>query len=392
MAHELSRQALYDLVWSKAKTEVAKGFGVSDVAVGKACKKANIPVPRRGYWAMREAQQRRLRTPLPARGLGQSDTVTIGQQRGWWPQEPIGELPPPPEFSEPMEAVIRRAQQMAGKVTVPRNLDRPHLLVTKLLEQDEQRRQKVAESKYYWDKPRFEAPAAVRRLRLINAVFLALARAGCRPDYGGQDAEELFAHVGDQLVQFVIVPVKKGKHYDRMFGDEAFSARLPLRLSIETRVDPPPGLGKEWQDTDKQRLESVIQEAVISIVAFGEVHYRANAISHHEWLVERKHDQEEAIRKARELAERQKREAQLKKEQERRQRLFVQARNWKQAADIREFVAAVREHNDVQAHSEALEAWASWALSEAKALDPLCKPLTDLLRSDDEEVSERQGE
>lgn len=379
MAHELPRQALYDLVWSKAKTEVAKDFGVSDVAVGKACKKANIPVPPRGYWAMREAQRRRLRIPLPARGLGQSDTVTIGQQRGWWPQEPIGELPPPPEFSEPLDAVIRRVQQMAGKVTVPRSLDQPHLLVAKLLEQDEQRRQKVAESKYYWDKPRFEAPAAIRRLRLINALFLALARAGCRPDYRGHDADELFAHVGDQFVRFVIVPVKKGKQYDRMFGDEASSARLPLRLSIESRVDPPPGIGKEWQDTDQQRLESVIQEAVVSIVAFGEVHYRANAISHHEWLVERKHDQEEAIHKARELALRQKREAQLKREQERRQRLFVQARNWRQAADVRAFVAAVREHNEAQLQPGDVEAWAAWALAEADALDPLSASLSDLL-------------
>jgi hypothetical protein len=392
MAHELSRQALYDLVWSKAKTEAAKDFGVSDVAVGKACKKANIPVPPRGYWAMREAQRLRLRIPLPARGLGQSDTVTIGQQRGWWPQEPIGELPPPPEFPEPMDAVVQRAKQMAGKVTVPRNLDRPHLLVAKLLEHDEQRRQKVAESKYHWDKPRFEAPAAIRRLRLINALFLALARAGCRPDYRGNDADELFAHVGDQFVRFVIVPIKKSKHYDRILGDDSPSARLPLRLSIESPVDPPPGLGKEWQDTDQQRLESIIPEAVVSILAFGEVHYRANAISHHEWLEERKHDQEEAIRKAGELAERQKREAQLKREQERRQRLFVQARNWRQAADVRAFVAAVREHNEAQRHSADLEAWAVWALAEADSLDPLSAPLTDLLGPADAERPDTAAE
>lgn len=379
MAHELSRQALYDLIWSKAKTEVAKNFGVSDVALGKACKKANIPVPPRGYWAMRDAQQRRVRLPLPARGLGQSDTVTIGRPRGWWPQEPIGELPPPPEFSEPLESVIQQARQLAGKVTVPRNLDNPHHLVAKLLEEDEQRRQKVAESRYYWDKPRFEAPAALRRLRLINALFLTLSKSGFRPDYHGKDAEDLYAHVGDQMVRFVIEPVRKSKLHDRMFGDEAASARLPLRLSVESRVECPPGIDKEWQDSDKLKLEAAIPSAVVSILVFGEVHYRANAINHHEWLVERKHDQEEAIRKARELAERQKREAQLKKEQERRQRLFVQARNWKQAADVREFVAAARKHAEAGNNPEALEAWASWALSEAEALDPLNASLDDLL-------------
>lgn len=368
MAQEFSRQALYDLVWSKAKTEVAKDLSISDVALGKICKKANIPVPPRGFWAARDAQKRPARLPLPARGFGQNDTVTIGQERNWYRDEPIGDVPPPPEFSESMETVVERARQLVGRVTVPRNLDRPHHLVTKLLAKDEVRRQKAAESGYFWDKPRFEAPAAQRRLRLINTLFLVLSRVGCRPDCGGKEADQLYAHVGDQLVRFAIVPVKRGKQYDSMFGDEAASPRLPLRLVIECTMDPPPGTGKEWQDADKQSLETVISEAVVSILVFAEAHYRGGALYRHHRLLERKLEQEEAIRKAKELAEQQKREAELKRQQERRQHLFVQARNWKQAADVREFVAAALQCAESRQH---LEEWASWALSEADALDPL---------------------
>jgi hypothetical protein len=47
----LTRQSLYDLVWSKPMTEVAKGFGISDVALAKRCRAVDIPVPPRGYWA-----------------------------------------------------------------------------------------------------------------------------------------------------------------------------------------------------------------------------------------------------------------------------------------------------------------------------------------------------
>jgi hypothetical protein len=47
----LTRQSLYDLVWSKPMTEVAKSFGISDVALAKRCRAVNIPVPPRGYWA-----------------------------------------------------------------------------------------------------------------------------------------------------------------------------------------------------------------------------------------------------------------------------------------------------------------------------------------------------
>lgn len=383
MATEIARQALYDLVWSKAKTQVAKDLEISDVALGKICKKANIPVPPRGYWRMRDAQQQRVKIALPVRGLGQNDTVTIGPRRSWWSQEPIGELPPPPQFSEPIDSVIQRAQQLVGKIIVPPSLESPHHLVAKLLEEDEQRRQKVAESRFYWDKPRFVAPAARRRLRLINALFLALSTAGFRPGYRGKDADELYAHVGDQLVGFAIEPLRKGKHQDRMFGDEAASARLPLQLSIESHVDSPPDVAKEWQDTDQPKLESALREVVVSILVFGELHYRAHTVHHHEWLVQRKRDQEEAARKAKELAERQILEARLKWEQERRDRLFSYAKNWKRAADIRYFVAAVRRHQDAIHHPEDLEVWAQWAISEADAIDPLSGSLGDVFKDPD---------
>ena len=51
MATTVTRQELYDAIWSEAKTTVAKRFGVSDVALGKACRNANIPTPPVGYWA-----------------------------------------------------------------------------------------------------------------------------------------------------------------------------------------------------------------------------------------------------------------------------------------------------------------------------------------------------
>ena len=47
----MSRRDLYDLVWSKPMIELAKGFGVSDVALAKRCRAVGVPVPPRGYWA-----------------------------------------------------------------------------------------------------------------------------------------------------------------------------------------------------------------------------------------------------------------------------------------------------------------------------------------------------
>ena len=46
---------LTKLVWEMPTISVAKMFGVSDVAVGKRCKKLRIQKPGRGYWTKRNA-------------------------------------------------------------------------------------------------------------------------------------------------------------------------------------------------------------------------------------------------------------------------------------------------------------------------------------------------
>lgn len=47
---QVSKADLEALVWEKPTTQVAKIFGVSDVAVAKRCKKLGVKKPPRGYW------------------------------------------------------------------------------------------------------------------------------------------------------------------------------------------------------------------------------------------------------------------------------------------------------------------------------------------------------
>src|SRR4051812_11136576 len=62
---ELSREELYDLIWSSPATKVAADFGISDVAVHKRCIRQNVPRPSRGYWAKLAAGWKLPKKPLP---------------------------------------------------------------------------------------------------------------------------------------------------------------------------------------------------------------------------------------------------------------------------------------------------------------------------------------
>lgn len=47
---KLTRKQLYDLVWSKPLTKLAKEYAISDTGLRKIYKKHNIPLPKLGHW------------------------------------------------------------------------------------------------------------------------------------------------------------------------------------------------------------------------------------------------------------------------------------------------------------------------------------------------------
>jgi hypothetical protein len=73
----LSREDLYELVWSKPMLELAKDFGISDRGLAKRCKLLGIPVPGRGYWARVDAGQAPYRPKLPKREEKWSDQSAL---------------------------------------------------------------------------------------------------------------------------------------------------------------------------------------------------------------------------------------------------------------------------------------------------------------------------
>lgn len=57
------RERLYQEVWTEPTQKVAARYGISDVALSKACRQLQIPKPPRGYWAKKSAGQAVPRRP-----------------------------------------------------------------------------------------------------------------------------------------------------------------------------------------------------------------------------------------------------------------------------------------------------------------------------------------
>jgi hypothetical protein len=385
MFHTFTRQELFDLVWSAPTRTVAKQLGISDVGLAKACRRSDLLLPPRGYWAKLAAGKQVRKPHLPPRGPGMSDRIVLGQSRWNWGSEPVDLSTPDtpiPTFSETLDDLARRLRQQIGRVQRTHDLQAAHPRILKLLEADEQRRARQREAPYLTSEaPVFETPFEQRRLRLLNSLLRSLDRVGVSVSIDGLEARTLIAHVADYSVSFTLDAASKaGAHGNPQKGRLGL-LRCQL-MSLCGGTEPI----ESWADTEEQRLETRLADIVVAIVVHGERVCRGSAYLYREWVIKRKAELVAEQRRKEEERQRLERERLERLEKARVARLLSQARALKEAQEIRAYVAAVQ---DLQPTLEnplnqtELQHWVAWSLSQANRIDPVLNGSFRTLRCDD---------
>lgn len=375
MAKRLSRKQLYELVWSEPMKILAPRFGISDVALKKACARAEIPTPGLGHWAKKAARKTTLEVALGERPPGMGDEVVVGAGVGYWhsgrsEEELLAALPPPPEFEEPIERVRERIAKTVGKVTVPREVRIWHPAVDRLLKEDEQRRERQRASSFSssWDAPLFDTAFERRRLRVLNTLVLAAGIMNGRPSISDREGRSIHFSFYQQQVGIRVDRLKRPKHR----GNAANSADADeVKLSLAILQSPSSeNIRIGWQDDEQGRVETRITEIAIQIILTAELQYREGTIRNYEWRVRRKAELEEEERERKRQAERAERERQKRLEQARIDRLLKSAANFQQACEIRKYVEAIRaaQRDNSGCSQEELERWSQWALAQAERI------------------------
>jgi hypothetical protein len=73
----LTRADLFERVWSVPVQRLAKGWGLSDRGLAKACASLRIPVPPRGYWAKLQHGRSVGRPHLPVLQPGEAEEIVV---------------------------------------------------------------------------------------------------------------------------------------------------------------------------------------------------------------------------------------------------------------------------------------------------------------------------
>lgn len=371
---------LIAFAWSAPMRDLAAKVGLSDVGLKKLLKGFGVVTPPQGHWNRVHAGRKVPGPPkAPHRRPGETGRILLDSRFAPFIAQatPIPATGPfaTPEAPEDLEELRATELKALGRLVTPRTLESYHPGLKDILQKEERRRQKVANSSWHWDEPRFDNPLDQRRLKLFNGILLALAKRGHGGDASATDTEiSARAWIGSTSLGLSLEIV--GKHrtivsrgYRR--PDPALPANTPLILRVKPGFDRE--VGDSWQDEDGCRVESRIAEIAAALIVAGEAKFR-----------QRLHEDEE--RAEQERIERERKAEETRRERERRRLERIRQLNEQRvtdlrtsgellraARDLRALVAKVREAMTDRADvdGETLEAWTTWALGEADSLDPI---------------------
>ncbi len=377
MDKPLTREELYELVWSEPISRLAPKFGISDVGLAKLCRRVDVPIPGRGYWAKLQSGKKGRRTPLPR---SKSDSPVVISIKPTPPKKVVSPLELPPAVKHSVEKVTQ-----GPEIVVPEKIRRPHPIIAKWIEEEREFKRRHGGR---WEALRtqsYSPGVEKRRLRLLDALLKALEKRGFKVKLEAPNKEVVEVMVGQEPISFI---VSEGERYARkeltaeekkstLYSGRPWRRERELTGELVFRIRTwSEGHKSEWRDKRNLPLERQLGEVIGSLIIVGELHRRRR--------IEREEDHR---RRMLDMQARWRQEEARKAEAARFQGLIKRAAQWRQAAEIRAYVEAVAKAADARGDidQQKLREWSEWALAHADGLDPLVSgdPLsTDLDDSD----------
>jgi hypothetical protein len=358
---KLTREELYEKVWSMPASKLSKEFGISDVALGKICKKLKIPKPNRGYWQQLAAGHCVQKEKLPPIKKGEPAMAYID------PHQPVARFKPEkPEIL----AQVELEKQTANKITVSKTLNNPHPLVRYTKEALEKNK-----PDYYGMLFRRQLQRCLnvrvsktelhRALRIMDALLKTLEARGYSAEVSKDGTAYTYILIGAEKVcvrlseksigsKRELTTVKKQQPSDTASTGLVYRPSGKLTFEIDDYVE---GFQNKWTDKEGKPLEEQLNEILTGLILAGEA-LRLKSIKREEeqrrWL-------EQELRRL--------------EEEERCYYLDQHCDAWSKSQRLREFLRA-REASLIEQRGELVPSspeakWLSWAHQYADQIDPL---------------------
>ena len=340
----LTREDIYEQVLQMPMTDIARKYVISDVGFRKLCIRLGVPFPKVGDWAKAKAGHELIKPPLPADWKGK-DFAELKERGVGKPVKQVSELDRlakqlarerlpfkvPERLSLPDPLTVA-AKKSLGKLT---DLKYPGMMVTAKGQLD----------------IRVSQGNINRALRFMDTLVKLVRARGYRYE-ASEEGNFVVIRKIKLRVKFREI-TKRIRVQHSGYLDYAWQATGEVVFRLDSR------LKGQWLDLKTLLLEEQLPKvlAKLELTAKLEEEYLEKAkLWHLNWEKQRRLEAE--------------RETRRKKERDDFRSLVNQAKQWKRAQLLREFLAAM---------PDADREWLAWAQQKADWFDPRMPVDDDLL-------------
>ncbi len=358
----MTREQLFELVWSKPITQLEQSHGFAVGSLAKLCAKHNVPTPPRGYWTQVHAGRPPARARLP-----RAHDAKI-------------QLPSVRAPSAATSAATDAADD--GRIRVPERLSAPVGIVADareaLRDAQDGANDMLKCPAGCWQLT-VSRKALGLTLRVADALFKACEQRGWPVRQEGEravvtvDSIPIAITFTEGFDRSEAPPEPKPGYYSFHYNrSKAYTYRPSGQLTIAieaTQRSYQPGVRRNWHGTADKPIEAKLASVLVGMSRLATVVRAGNE-------AQARRDQEVTEKKrAAELArlERERMQRAIAEENARVESLLEQARRWHTATALRAFIEAARVRGGtgkVDLHGKDLQTWIQWAVAQADRLDP----------------------
>ncbi len=356
----LTREELFDLIWSKPATKLVVEFGISDVAVHKRCTKLNVPCPPRGYWAKLESGKAPKRPELPP---------SVEEQLAKEAEKPVPAVLPLPDEGEALHPLAARFLSALKSSSLSYDKQRVHLREGDFPETEVSKAQASRVAGVFH-----------RLLEILEPRGIPFRRS--QGSYTGghfrKSHDRLYFKIEEELVDKPDDPKRRKTYYASSQQENKIAGgHLTFVLNPENYGTQK---AKRWIEGEKLTLGTIISEMAKAVSGhFSDLQRQRQeeAVRQEkariEWEIRRKKElEEEAIRKGEE-AKRKHAEMLEQTARNRREDLLKAAEWWRLYRGTEAFIAECERCWRTAQQGELTgeqQAWLAWARAVAKDVSP----------------------
>lgn len=371
MTKELNRKALYDLVWSRPMSTVAKEYGLSDRGLAKLCQRNSIPVPPRGYWAKKAAGQPVKKAPLIILESNEPETAILLKEARPVSATVTDDKKEKCSFPGAIQDAICREALPENRIKVPTTLHSPHPLVANWIKTEEHEIE--LDRRYGRNRRSPITPLDRRKWKITSCLFKQLEARGFKiVEEGGRGyqkeiwikfaSDKVSFFINERIRQYLRELTAKEKE-DRYSSNQKWTQEKENTGKLEIILAPG---GHSYskikiQESDDKLFEGMLNEVVIQVI---ETMWKSKCA--------RLEKEERERQQRKEESERYERKKVAENEQKRKLDLEYKALSWKRSQLIREYIAAVvqaRELGQLRIDDIEFSNWLIWANAHANETD-----------------------